>query len=77
MLRQRVVGGCWTAATLLDAVCDEGYPGGSGMPACLDLCGGGFLSCDAHAGTSCVVARADIVRCGLARGRDEVKFEEQ
>ena len=60
----------------LDGDCDEGNPGGSGMPACFDLCGGGFLSPAAHAGTGFVV-RADIVRRGsrLAQVGDAVKSE--
>lgn len=47
----------------LDVVCDEGYPGGSGMPACFDLDAGGFLRSSAHVGIADVVVSADIVYC--------------
>jgi hypothetical protein len=53
------------ATLLLDGACAEGYPGGSRMPACLDLYAGGFLSSTAHEGIVIdVVASADIVRHG-------------
>lgn len=64
-----------------DGCDDDGKPGGSGMPACFDLCAGGVLSSTAQAGSAGgEVASVDIVRdnYGVADGRvsgcDDVMF---
>jgi hypothetical protein len=70
----------------LDVVCDEGYPGGSGIPACFDLEAGGFLSSRAHVGIIDAVVSADILYSFLGaigdatrrrrtRGQCDVRFE--
>lgn len=58
----------------LDPDCDE-KPGGSGMPACFDLCAGGFLRSIAQAGNARVaVASPDMLKCASCAVGDATMF---